>query len=145
MVSEFIFTLQDIPDQAAIVRQYMRHTALIRTGKNVSQVIMRALSFANTEPKGPVYCYAGREAMEEYLDEKEESQKMQALTREGALQQYNGIERSALSPHGKLAVISCSATSYLRVRHLYSRRSHRKCPHASQTTTHHHLVFGPQH
>jgi thiamine pyrophosphate-dependent acetolactate synthase large subunit-like protein len=100
VLSEFIFTLQDIPDQAAIVRQYMRHTALIRTGRNVSQVIMRALSFANSEPKGPVYCYAGREAMEEYLDEKEEDQKIKALTEEGALQQYNGIERTALSPNG---------------------------------------------
>lgn len=98
-ISEFIFTLQDIPDQAAIVRQYMRHTALIRTGKNVSQVMMRALSFAKTEPKGPVYCYAGREAMEEYLDEKEELAKIESL-KEGALEQYNGVERSALSPHG---------------------------------------------
>lgn len=79
----------------------MRHTALIRTGKNVSQVIMRALSFANSEPKGPVYCYAGREAMEEYLDEKEEARKIESLTQEGALQQYHGVERSALSPHGK--------------------------------------------
>lgn len=102
-LSEFIFTLQDIPDQAAIVRQYMRHTALIRSGKNVSQVMLRALSFANSEPKGPVYCYAGREAMEEYLDPKEEEQKLQTLTTDGVLQQYNGIERSALSPHGRSA------------------------------------------
>lgn len=62
--------------------------------------MMRALSFAKTEPKGPVYCYAGREAMEEYLDEKEELAKIQTL-KEGALQQYEGVERSALSPHGK--------------------------------------------
>jgi hypothetical protein len=78
----------------------MRHTALVRTGKNISQVMLRALSFANTEPKGPVYCYAGREAMEEFLDEKEEVRKLSALS-DGALQQYNGLERSALSNKGK--------------------------------------------
>ena len=38
-------------DQPAILRQYMRHTAEIRTGKNVQQVVLRALQYANSEPK----------------------------------------------------------------------------------------------
>lgn len=37
--------------------------------------------------------------MEEYLDEKEEVAKIQSL-KENGLEQYNGVERSALSPAG---------------------------------------------
>ena len=33
----------DVPDQAAIVRQYMRHCAQIMSGKNVSKTLLRAL------------------------------------------------------------------------------------------------------
>lgn len=33
----------DIPDQTAIVRQYMRYTAQINSGRNVAQVVKRAL------------------------------------------------------------------------------------------------------
>ena len=33
----------DAPDQAAIVRQYMRYTAQVMSGKNVAKVVMRAL------------------------------------------------------------------------------------------------------
>ncbi len=33
----------DVPDQPAIVRQYMRYTAQIQSGKNASKVILRAL------------------------------------------------------------------------------------------------------
>ena len=33
----------DVPDQAAIVRQYMRYTAQIMSGKNISKMVMRAL------------------------------------------------------------------------------------------------------
>ena len=113
--SEFIFTLQDIPDQAAIVRQYMRHTSMIRTGRNVSQVMLRALTFANSEPKGPVYCYAGREAMEELLDEKTETARLGALGsvgNEGQLAEYQPIERSSLSP----AALSTIGDALLRAK-----------------------------
>lgn len=33
----------DVPDQTAIVRQYMRYTTQIMSGKNVAKVVMRAL------------------------------------------------------------------------------------------------------
>ena len=36
-------TVIDVPDQAAIVRQYMRHTTQIMSGRNVSKTVMRAL------------------------------------------------------------------------------------------------------
>lgn len=104
IASEFIFTLQDIPDQSAIVRQYMRHTALIRSGQNVSQVVLRSLTFANSEPKGPVYLYAGREAMEEHLDPSASTKKLDSLRAEGGMEQWQPVERSALSPFATLKI-----------------------------------------
>lgn len=94
----------------------MRHTALIRTGKNVSQVVLRALSFANSEPRGPVYCYAGREATEEHLDEKEETTKLGAMKEDHWLEQYNPVERSALSPRG-MSTKSTEVQIRQRLRH----------------------------
>ncbi|GAA5973925.1 hypothetical protein JCM11641_001222 [Rhodosporidiobolus odoratus] len=66
--NEFIHWLQNAVDQPAIVRQYMRHVGEIRSGKNAQQVVLRALQFAESEPKGPVYVWAQREATEEHLD-----------------------------------------------------------------------------
>ncbi|TDL15025.1 thiamine diphosphate-binding protein [Rickenella mellea] len=66
--NEWIMWLQDIPDQSAIVRQYMRFTSQIYSGKNIAQVVTRALQSANSEPKGPVYLWARREVMEEDVD-----------------------------------------------------------------------------
>ncbi|KAJ3983004.1 thiamine pyrophosphate enzyme, N-terminal TPP binding domain-containing protein [Lentinula detonsa] len=65
--NEWIMWLQDIPDQTAIVRQYMRHTAQINSGRNVVQIVKRAVQIATSEPKGPVYLWARREVMEEEL------------------------------------------------------------------------------
>ncbi|KAI0662123.1 thiamine diphosphate-binding protein [Cubamyces menziesii] len=61
--------LQDVPDQPAIVRQYMRYVAQIHSGKNASSMIMRALQIATSQPKGPVYLWARREVIEEDIDE----------------------------------------------------------------------------
>ncbi|KWU45622.1 Thiamin diphosphate-binding protein [Rhodotorula sp. JG-1b] len=66
--NEFIHWLQNATDQPAIVRQYMRHVGEIRSGTNAPQVVHRALQFANSEPKGPVYVWAQREATEEFMD-----------------------------------------------------------------------------
>ncbi|KIW32595.1 uncharacterized protein PV07_04125 [Cladophialophora immunda] len=62
--TEFVNYLQDIPDQAAIVRQYCRYTNEIRSSNNVKQVVARALQIASSAPKGPVYLYAARETLE---------------------------------------------------------------------------------
>jgi thiamine pyrophosphate-dependent acetolactate synthase large subunit-like protein len=67
--NEWIMWVQDASDQAAVVRQYMRYTGQINSGKNVSQVVKRSLQIATSEPKGPVYLWARREVMEEELDE----------------------------------------------------------------------------
>lgn len=66
--SEFIHWLQDVPDQKAIVSQYCRYTAEIKTGRNVKQIVNRALQFATSDPKGPVYLVGAREIMEEEIE-----------------------------------------------------------------------------
>lgn len=66
--TEYIHWIQDVPDQKQIVAQYCRYTGEIKTGKNVKQMVNRALSFAMSDPKGPVYLVGAREAMEEDLE-----------------------------------------------------------------------------
>ncbi|KIW77287.1 hypothetical protein Z517_09733 [Fonsecaea pedrosoi CBS 271.37] len=72
--TEYIHWIQDVPDQKQIVAQYCRYTAEIKGGRNVKQIVNRALQFATSDPKGPVYLYGAREPMEEdiepyYLDQ----------------------------------------------------------------------------
>lgn len=62
--NEFIHWLQDVPDQRAIVRQYMKYDHEIRNSRNVKQIVHRAMQFAHSDPKGPVYLVAARETME---------------------------------------------------------------------------------
>ncbi|KAL2823557.1 thiamine pyrophosphate enzyme, N-terminal TPP binding domain-containing protein [Aspergillus cavernicola] len=66
--TEYIHWLQDVPDQKQIVAQYCRYAGEIRTGKNVKQMVGRALQFATTDPKGPVYLMGAREVMEEEIN-----------------------------------------------------------------------------
>ncbi len=66
--NEYIHWLQDVPDQRGIVRQYMKYANELRTGKNVKQIVLRALQFAHSDPQGPVYVVAAREVMEEATD-----------------------------------------------------------------------------
>ena len=63
--NEFIHWIQDVFDQRGIVRGYMKYDNEIRTGANVKQVVFRALQFAHSDPKGPVYLMGPREAMEQ--------------------------------------------------------------------------------
>ena len=62
--NEFIHWIQDVFDQRGIVRGYMRYDNEIRTGKNVRQLVSRALQFAYSDPKGPVYLMSTREVLE---------------------------------------------------------------------------------
>ena len=65
--TEYIHWIQDVPDQKQIVAQYCRYTAEIKTGKNIKQMVNRALQFACSDPAGPVYLCGAREVMEEDL------------------------------------------------------------------------------
>lgn len=65
--TEYIHWLQDAPDQKQIVAQYCRYAGEFKTGKNVKQMVNRALQFARSDPAGPVYLCGAREVMEEEI------------------------------------------------------------------------------
>jgi acetolactate synthase-1/2/3 large subunit len=63
--NEFIQWIQDVHDQRGIVRGYMRYDNELRSGRNIKQMVHRALQFATSEPRGPVYLMVAREVLEE--------------------------------------------------------------------------------
>ncbi len=65
--NEFIQWIQDVHDQRGLVRGYMRYDYELKTGRNIRQIVHRALQFANSDPKGPVYLMGAREVMEEEI------------------------------------------------------------------------------
>ncbi|MYZ48532.1 thiamine pyrophosphate-requiring protein [Propylenella binzhouense] len=65
--NEFIQWIQDVFDQRGIVRGYMKYDNEIRTGRNIKQMVHRALQFSRSDPKGPVYLMGAREVMEEEI------------------------------------------------------------------------------
>lgn len=91
--TEYIHWIQDVPDQKQIVAQYCRYTGEIKTGKNVKQMVNRALSFAMSDPKGPVYLYGAREVMEEDLTPYKLNPEY-----------WNPVEPTALPPKGIKAI-----------------------------------------
>jgi acetolactate synthase-1/2/3 large subunit len=62
--NEFIQWIQDVPDQRGLVRGYVRYENELRVGANAKQIIHRALQFAHSAPRGPVYVTAAREVLE---------------------------------------------------------------------------------
>jgi acetolactate synthase-1/2/3 large subunit len=65
--NEFIHWIQDVPDQRGILRGYMKYENELRTGRNIKQMIYRALQIASSDPKGPAYLMAAREVFEEEI------------------------------------------------------------------------------
>ncbi len=63
--NEFIQWIQDVFDQRGIVRGSTRYDNELRSGRNIKQMVHRALQFACSDPKGPVYLMGAREVMEE--------------------------------------------------------------------------------
>ena len=63
--NEFIQWIQDVFDQRGLVRGYVKYDNEIRTGANIKQMVHRAMQFAHSDPRGPVYLMAAREVMEE--------------------------------------------------------------------------------
>jgi acetolactate synthase-1/2/3 large subunit len=66
--NEFIQWIQDVFDQRGLVRGYMKYDNEIRTGKNIRQLVHRAMQFAHSDPRGPVYLMGAREVMEEEVE-----------------------------------------------------------------------------
>jgi acetolactate synthase I/II/III large subunit len=65
--NEFVQWIQDVFDQRGLARGYVKYDNEIRTGRNIKQMIFRALQFARSDPKGPVYLMAAREVLEEEI------------------------------------------------------------------------------
>lgn len=68
--NEYIHWIQDVFDQRGIVREYAKYANEIRTGKNIKQIVRRALQISQSDPKGPVYLMASREVLEEKAEPK---------------------------------------------------------------------------
>lgn len=104
--TEFIHWLQDVPDQKAIVAQYCRYTAELKKGKNIKQVVNRALSFAKSEPRGPVYLQGTREVMEEVIQPYEIRQELWSPVELGGLtpKQLNLVAEALVSAREPLFI-----------------------------------------
>jgi acetolactate synthase-1/2/3 large subunit len=103
-----------VPDQRAIVRQYMKYEHEIRFPHNAVQIIFRALQFATSTPQGPVYLIASRETLEA------ETAHPAATGPTKPSQTYEknrALEQTGLSPAAVeyLAEILCQATRPLIV------------------------------
>ena len=61
----YIQFIQNVGDQAGIVRPYTKLSEEYHSGLNIQQMTYRALQIAESEPKGPVYMMAAREVLEE--------------------------------------------------------------------------------
>lgn len=57
-----------MPDQRQIVSQYCHYVGEIKSGKNVKQMVHRALQLATSHPQGPSYLMGAREIMEETIE-----------------------------------------------------------------------------
>ena len=91
--NEFIHWIQDVFDQRGIVRGYVKYNGEIRTGTNAKQMVHRALQFACSDPKGPVYLTAAREVLEQETPQTSNETASYAL-----------IGRSAIPPSDIMAV-----------------------------------------
>jgi acetolactate synthase-1/2/3 large subunit len=50
--TEFVQWIQDVRDQRGIIRNYVKYDQEIRSGRNVKQLLHRALQVARSEPAG---------------------------------------------------------------------------------------------
>lgn len=66
--NSYVNYLQNVYDQRGILRSYVKWEADIRTGKNVKQLIYRAMQMAKSDPAGPVYLTGAREVLEENVE-----------------------------------------------------------------------------
>jgi acetolactate synthase-1/2/3 large subunit len=103
---------QDVPDQAGIIRQYVKWDYSIRTGKNVKQLVHRAVQIAESDPKGPVYLTGAREVLAE-----------EAVATPLPADKWRPVAPSALPPEGVEEIIAAlmAADNPLLVTSYYGR------------------------
>lgn len=118
--TEYIHWIQDVPDQKAIVSQYCRYTGEIKRGKNVKQLVNRALSFATSEPRGPVYLCGAREAMEEEIEPYEIQQEFWTPAELGGLsiKQLRLVSEALMSAAEPLVITGYSGRNHNAVKAL---------------------------
>ncbi|WP_174802243.1 thiamine pyrophosphate-requiring protein [Martelella limonii] len=63
--AKFINWLQDVPDQGALVRNYVKWQQVVAHASAVGLAVDRAFQMANSEPEGPVYLAFPRETLME--------------------------------------------------------------------------------
>src|SRR5262249_53342706 len=90
--SSWVQTIQDVPDQIGIVRQYVKWAYEVKTAANLRQVVERAHQIATAEPAGPVYVMAAREPLAAPAAPSEASQRLgtgpaPGLPNDGALRE----------------------------------------------------------
>jgi thiamine pyrophosphate-dependent acetolactate synthase large subunit-like protein len=136
--SEFIHWVQDVHDQRGILRNYVKYDNELRTGRNVKQVIHRALQVAASEPAGPVYLVGPREVMEEPLTpgvaESDSANGNKRAGRDGAVPGYAPIEPGALT--GKSPPRSPKLSPARSIRSsspATSAATRRRCPRSSSS------------
>jgi acetolactate synthase-1/2/3 large subunit len=61
--TKFINWLQDVPDQAALVRNYVKWSHVLNHPAAIGAMIDRAFQIARSDPSGPVYLAMSRELM----------------------------------------------------------------------------------
>lgn len=112
--TEYIHWIQDVPDQKSILSQYCRYSGEIKRGKNVKQLVNRALSFATSEPRGPVYLCGAREAMEEDIEPYEIKQEYWTPIELGGLsaKQLNSIAETLVNAEEPLLVTGYSGRNH---------------------------------
>jgi acetolactate synthase-1/2/3 large subunit len=64
----YVQFLQDVYDQAGIVRPYVKWEYELHRGANIGRIVQRALRLAVSDPPGPVYLTAPRETLEEPVE-----------------------------------------------------------------------------
>jgi len=95
--NEFIQWIQDVRDQRGLVRGYVRYENEIRVGANARQIVHRALQFANSEPRGPVYVTAAREVLESEVSRAVDSRPWPPLTAAALSEEVAGEIATALA------------------------------------------------
>lgn len=118
--TEYIHWIQDVPDQKQIVAQYCRYAAEIKTGKNIKQMVNRALQFATSDPKGPVYLVGAREVMEEEIEPYQVNQNVWSPVSPAALppQAVEMIASELVAAKEPLAIVGYSGREASSVKEL---------------------------
>ncbi|KAL8689264.1 MAG: hypothetical protein Q9218_005025, partial [Villophora microphyllina] len=118
--TEYIHWIQDVPDQKQIVSQYCRYSGELKCGRNIKQMVGRALQFATSAPAGPAYLFGAREVMEENIEPYELEQTHWGAVGKAALTQeaVQAISEALVGAKEPLLITGYSGRNHDAVGHL---------------------------